>query len=126
MLPAAASGRKGCYVMCGCGSITITSAARKRSFFFFQAEECIRDATVTGVQTCALPISPSFKVIELLERRGAVVSLADPWADPARFPVRTWSPKDGPISDFDIVVLLTDHAEFTDELIKDATRVLYC
>ena len=70
--------------------------------------------------------SPSFKVIELLERRGAVVSLADPWADPARFPVRTWSPKDGPISDFDIVVLLTDHAEFTDDLIKDATRVLDC
>src|SRR3989337_2230220 len=25
-------------------------------FFFFQAEDCIRDATVTGVQTCALPI----------------------------------------------------------------------
>src|SRR5438128_3898741 len=26
------------------------------SFFFFQAEDGIRDATVTGVQTCALPI----------------------------------------------------------------------
>src|SRR5207245_5697778 len=26
--------------------------------FFFQAEDGIRDATVTGVQTCALPISP--------------------------------------------------------------------
>src|SRR5207245_4853802 len=25
--------------------------------FFFQAEDGIRDATVTGVQTCALPIS---------------------------------------------------------------------
>src|SRR5207245_7900842 len=25
---------------------------------FFQAEDGIRDATVTGVQTCALPISP--------------------------------------------------------------------
>src|SRR5579872_3355237 len=25
--------------------------------FFFQAEDCIRDADVTGVQTCALPIS---------------------------------------------------------------------
>src|SRR5689334_24648917 len=29
-----------------------------RSFFFFQAEDGIRDGTVTGVQTCALPISP--------------------------------------------------------------------
>src|SRR5207245_8550765 len=26
------------------------------AFFFFQAEDGIRDATVTGVQTCALPI----------------------------------------------------------------------
>src|SRR6266705_5797887 len=25
-------------------------------FFFLQAEDCIRDRTVTGVQTCALPI----------------------------------------------------------------------
>src|SRR3712207_8360630 len=27
-------------------------------FFFFQAEDGIRDIGVTGVQTCALPISP--------------------------------------------------------------------
>src|SRR6266516_7445547 len=27
-----------------------------RSFFFFQAEDGIRDRTVTGVQTCARPI----------------------------------------------------------------------
>src|SRR5438034_3960531 len=33
-------------------------------FFFFQAEDGIRDHCVTGVQTCALPISsrlPAFK-----------------------------------------------------------------
>src|SRR5207244_7047119 len=29
------------------------------SFFFFQAEDGIRDDLVTGVQTCALPISQS-------------------------------------------------------------------
>src|SRR5437764_14542036 len=28
-------------------------------FFFFQAEDGIRDTSVTGVQTCALPISTS-------------------------------------------------------------------
>src|SRR5687767_15172119 len=28
------------------------------NFFFFQAEDGIRDKLVTGVQTCALPISP--------------------------------------------------------------------
>src|SRR2546427_7981018 len=29
---------------------------RSHFFFFFQAEDGIRDLTVTGVQTCALPI----------------------------------------------------------------------
>src|SRR5436189_4778834 len=29
-------------------------------FFFFQAEDGIRDTSVTGVQTCALPILESF------------------------------------------------------------------
>src|SRR5256886_11629386 len=31
-------------------------SARSFLFFFFQAEDGIRDLTVTGVQTCALPI----------------------------------------------------------------------
>src|SRR5438046_8942836 len=30
-------------------------------FFFFQAEDGIRDWSVTGVQTCALPISSGWK-----------------------------------------------------------------
>src|SRR2546430_13218015 len=34
------------------------SIACRSYFFFFQAEDGIRDLTVTGVQTCALPISP--------------------------------------------------------------------
>src|SRR2546427_4612069 len=33
------------------------------SFFFFQAEDGIRDLTVTGVQTCALPISSPTLII---------------------------------------------------------------
>src|SRR5256886_9466545 len=37
-------------------------------FFFFQAEDGIRDLTVTGVQTCALPISLAFQAQELLRR----------------------------------------------------------
>src|SRR2546429_3040852 len=32
--------------------------AERCSVFFFQAEDGIRDVAVTGVQTCALPISP--------------------------------------------------------------------
>src|SRR5256885_8597209 len=33
--------------------------------FFFQAEDGIRDYKVTGVQTCALPISPSCAPIQV-------------------------------------------------------------
>src|SRR5256885_16333757 len=35
-------------------------------FFFFQAEDGIRDYKVTGVQTCALPISLSFSAPRLV------------------------------------------------------------
>src|SRR5690554_7101094 len=42
-----------CYFpVCGIAS----SSSRCNIFFFFQAEDGIRDADVTGVQTCALPI----------------------------------------------------------------------
>src|SRR5690554_7677472 len=34
-------------------------------FFFFQAEDGIRDADVTGVQTCALPISLALSALLL-------------------------------------------------------------
>src|SRR5216684_6530502 len=40
-------------------------------FFFFQAEDGIRDVAVTGVQTCALPIYRFGNVI-----RGKAVTLA--------------------------------------------------
>src|SRR2546430_12613309 len=36
-------------------------------FFFFQAEDGIRDLTVTGVQTCALPIYPGYWAFELAD-----------------------------------------------------------
>src|SRR2546430_3116553 len=50
-------------------------------FFFFQAEDGIRDLTVTGVQTCALPIFISFEHHPLvaqgaLERDDLVISPA--------------------------------------------------
>src|SRR2546430_3232874 len=37
--------------------LALKSADGLSLFFFFQAEDGIRDLTVTGVQTCALPIS---------------------------------------------------------------------
>src|SRR2546430_9263138 len=39
-------------------------------FFFFQAEDGIRDLTVTGVQTCALPISGSLPGVTVTGSRG--------------------------------------------------------
>src|SRR5205085_7312303 len=40
----------------GDGLASVISTSGARFFFFFQAEDGIRDLTVTGVQTCALPI----------------------------------------------------------------------
>src|SRR5437762_6954631 len=46
-------------------------------FFFFQAEDGIRDTSVTGVQTCALPISTPRQVRENRESRERQYGLAD-------------------------------------------------
>src|SRR5256886_8428933 len=49
-------------------------------FFFFQAEDGIRDLTVTGVQTCALPISggvhAQLQHIDLADVDTAILRLA--------------------------------------------------
>src|SRR2546430_7672560 len=41
-----------------CGCLSIVQLMACYVFLFFQAEDGIRDLTVTGVQTCALPIYP--------------------------------------------------------------------
>src|SRR6267143_3730572 len=49
-------------------------------FFFFQAEDGIRDGTVTGVQTCALPISPLAALSHLVRPGGRIVlSVMNRW-----------------------------------------------
>src|SRR6266498_534435 len=45
-------------------------------FFFFQAEDGIRAADVTGVQTCALPISAAGRVREALAAAGDAFAAA--------------------------------------------------
>src|SRR3989475_1191500 len=47
------------FVRCviGCRSTAFSALILTLPFYFFQAEDGIRDLTVTGVQTCALPIS---------------------------------------------------------------------
>src|SRR5690554_7601066 len=44
------------------------------SFFFFQAEDGIRDADVTGVQTCALPICSYVAEVRETFSTGAVTT----------------------------------------------------
>src|SRR5947207_6194598 len=44
-------------------------------FFFFQAEDGIRDHCVTGVQTCALPISSTSMLIGFLSRQYGIPSI---------------------------------------------------
>src|SRR2546430_4626097 len=48
------------------------------SFFFFQAEDGIRDLTVTGVQTCALPIYGDTPLLETGEMRDSIHHHVDP------------------------------------------------
>src|SRR5260221_1402986 len=56
-------------------------SVRHICFFFFQAEDGIRDHCVTGVQTCALPISfdhrlidnSAREIVETARRTGATV-----------------------------------------------------
>src|SRR5467141_4852291 len=45
-------------------------------FFFFQAEDGIRDSSVTGVQTCALPISD--RMIEMISGAACELRIGDP------------------------------------------------
>src|SRR5690348_17794400 len=50
-------------------------------FFFFQAEDGIRDGRVTGVQTCALPIShldAAAHILEAVSRDGDALALQVP------------------------------------------------
>src|SRR5687768_18605447 len=46
-------------------------------FFFFQAEDGIRDVAVTGVQTCALPIFGSLVVVDENSRPIGLVTERD-------------------------------------------------
>src|SRR2546430_4490128 len=66
-------------------------------FFFFQAEDGIRDLTVTGVQTCALPILPAASVEYFAEHGVAFapgpVDGKKYWAGRTNFPgTLIWQP----------------------------------
>src|SRR2546430_5337052 len=56
-------------------------------FFFFQAEDGIRDLTVTGVQTCALPISFRRAKLDVATAMLIAESVAHLWVG-AQTPIR--------------------------------------
>src|SRR5437016_9657240 len=65
---------------------------RFAEFFFFQAEDGIRDWSVTGVQTCALPILIDGLVVKVndvgLQRRLGEISRSPRWAVAYKFKAR--------------------------------------
>src|SRR5206468_6767120 len=64
-------------------------------FFFFQAEDGIRDLIVTGVQTCALPISADCQRLRLRYQRKRYLRCYSPGQGLAwqrcRYTVGHWS-----------------------------------
>src|SRR5699024_11313186 len=63
-------------------------------YFFFQAEDGIRDRNVTGVQTCALPISVSMLDQPKKVRTAAGLAPLDSAIDAARLR-RSWKLRSG-------------------------------
>src|SRR5207249_6443604 len=58
-----------------------TKITYRYSFFFFQAEDGIRDRNVTGVQTCALPISSARSPASCCVRSGPTSRATSPRSD---------------------------------------------
>src|SRR5215467_5060687 len=102
-------------------------------FFFFQAEDGIRDYKVTGVQTCALPISGGWRY------QAHLMILGMGWVGPATAATRAIAPRDrlagvdGNVSNIAIAsiptpdtgaqpVLLTSHVTVTDDQVKVAEQ----
>src|SRR5882762_11492289 len=77
-------------------------------FFFFQAEDGIRDSSVTGVQTCALPISITRRMIAPVMAIALALSLATyEFAKPAFAKGPIAAPTTTPLDDNSIGALLS-------------------
>src|SRR2546430_13730951 len=75
------------------------ASSRGDACFFFQAEDGIRDLTVTGVQTCALPISlghASRQAVQVPQRSGTASSGGRSAVVSTR-PMKKYEPRPGAI-----------------------------
>src|SRR5688572_33464912 len=79
--------------------------------FFFQAEDGIRDLTVTGVQTCALPIS--FSQLDSLTRFELQDTLLRAWEESGKTVVMVTHDVDEALYLADRLILMTDGPEAT-------------
>ena len=59
--------------------------------FFFQAEDGIRDTSVTGVQTCALPISLPQQEMGSIKSGGAAAARIGKYKKWGRCRTKNWS-----------------------------------
>src|SRR2546430_795076 len=84
-----------CEFLCRISVIGVLSPLESTLFFFFQAEDGIRDLTVTGVQTCALPIFPRVvgrrwaepivaHAVPRLQQLGTLLAPFVAWRDPSK------------------------------------------
>src|SRR5690606_3284889 len=71
-------------------------------FFFFQAEDGIRDFHVTGVQTCALPISKAGVTYSIDEHQKAYFSYAKAHREPNRNDYENGNPKPEKLNDYEL------------------------
>src|SRR5260370_13444290 len=72
--------------------VYVDSGAALGSFFFFQAEDGIRDSSVTGVQTCALPISHDVSVFDRLAYIMGTSACIMATTETPRFVPGVWGP----------------------------------
>src|SRR5437870_9247474 len=80
------------------------------AIFFFQAEDVIRDGHVTGVQTCALPISQSFNLFNT----GSQALTYYVTNSPITFPFLIESPDQGSLSSGQSVMVRVSVEHVTD------------
>src|SRR4051794_41415401 len=91
-------------------------------FFFFQAKDGIRDGRLTGVQTCALPISSRLGQVEpppvVLERDGRGLNLTEPVRDG----ILNHTGAELPITLEGRIVRLVDRVAYINHDVDDALR----
>src|SRR5260221_11208621 len=96
-------------------TLIVLMQATEFLFFFFQAEDGIRDHCVTGVQTCALPISPAEqKELDNFLQENLANGCIHPSKSPMGAPVFFIKKKDGSLC------LIQDYRKLNEIMVKNS------